>query len=127
MPRILLRAPYGSASDTIEEFPFEEVMDPHKQDDFLWGNSAPACAILACRHDHRSGRSALVSRIGGELEDLPVYIYKEAGQSEMMPCAEARLTERAAQAVLDRGIMPLASHKNRNIVTLPRLHLLADD
>lgn len=127
MPRILLRTPYGSESDTLEEFDFEEVKDRPTRDDFLWGSPALACAILAGRHHAPDGRSALFSGIGGELEDIPFYIYNEAGQPEMMPCTEGRLTEQAALALLDRGIMPLASHKNQNIVTIPQLRLLADD
>jgi type VI secretion system protein ImpC len=125
-PRVLLRAPYGSASDPIEEFAFEEVVGPGKQEDFLWGNPAWACTILAGRSCAHGERLALSSGLGGELENLPIYIYKDAGQSEMMPCAEARLSDRAAQAILDCGIIPLVSHKNQDVVGLPRLRLLAD-
>jgi type VI secretion system protein ImpC len=124
MPRVLLRAPYGSASDPIEEFAFEEITDPRRKEDLLWGNPALACTIVAGRLFGRGGRPAVLAGPGGEIEDLPVYIYKEAGHSEMMPCAEVRLTDRSAEAILDAGIMPLVSHKNQNLVAVPRLRQL---
>ncbi|HWB08859.1 MAG TPA: type VI secretion system contractile sheath large subunit [Pirellulales bacterium] len=127
MPRILLRAPYGNASDPIEEFAFEEVTDPRQSEDFLWGNPALACAIVAGRCFAQEGRSAVFAGPGGELEDLPVYIYKEAGHSEMMSCAEGRLTDRGARAIFDAGVMPLVCHKNQNIVALPHLRLLGQN
>ncbi len=127
LPRVLLRAPYGSASDPIEEFAFEEAIGAGKREDFLWGNPAWACAILAGRFFARGERSALSAGVGGEIEDLPMYIYKDVGQSEMMPCAETRLSDRAAQAILDSGIIPVVSHRNQNIVAVPRLRLLGDE
>ena len=37
-----------------------------------------------------------------------------------MPCAEVLLTERAAEIVLERGLMPLLSFRDRDRIRLAR-------
>jgi type VI secretion system protein ImpC len=125
MPRILLRTPYGKQSDPIEEFAFEEISE-HRHDAFLWGNPALACALLAGQSFLRDGRLSFLGQ-PGELDDLPTYVYKEDGQSELMPCAEVVLTSRAAEAIMNSGIIPLLSHKSQSTVIVPRFQSLVDD
>jgi len=43
-----------------------------------------------------------------------------------MACAEEYLTERAAEAMLNRGLMPLMSYRNRNAVRLMRFQSIAE-
>ncbi len=40
LPRFLLRQPYGTNSDPIKSFAFEEMLDPVEHESYLWGNSA---------------------------------------------------------------------------------------
>ena len=61
-----------------------------------------------------------------EWSDLPAHVYQEAGEPRLKPCAEICLTERAAEAILGCGVMPVLSYPNRNAVRLPRLQSLAD-
>lgn len=116
LPRILLRVPYGKETDPVDAFEFEEVVDPRDHGAFFWGNPAAACAVLAAR----GGFSGNL----GELDDLPSYVYREDDEAKLMPSTEIAISVRAAEAILDQGIMPLISHKNAGTVMVPRFQLL---
>jgi type VI secretion system protein ImpC len=40
---------------------------------------------------------------------LPIHTYRADGEAQIKPCAEAQLSEHAAEAILDHGLMPLVS------------------
>ena len=61
-----------------------------------------------------------------DMEDLPAHTFEEEDEIRMMACAEVFLTERAAEAMLDRGLMPLISYRNRNVVRLMRFQSIAE-
>jgi type VI secretion system protein ImpC len=61
-----------------------------------------------------------------DIEDLPLHVYREQGESRIKPCAEFLLTEAAAEAILEKGLMPLLSFKNRDMVRVARFHSVAD-
>lgn len=125
MPRFLLRLPYGRATDSTEAFPFEECPQKPGHEEYLWGN--PALAIVCLLGQAFSARGWEM-RAGEfhDIEGLPAHIYREDGEAKLKPCAETLLTEKAATAILDRGVMPLVSLKDRDIVRLLRLQSLAD-
>jgi type VI secretion system protein ImpC len=60
-----------------------------------------------------------------EIEGLPLHIYQKEGASLMQPCVEALLTERAAERLLEHGLMPLLSFQGRDIIRLARFQSLA--
>jgi len=60
--------------------------------------------------------------IGG----LPAYSYKEDGEFKMTPCAELLLPERSAEAILELGIMPIVSFRNRDMARLLRFQSIAE-
>lgn len=60
-----------------------------------------------------------------EIGDLPACTFQRDGETVLQPCAETLLGERAGQALLDAGLMPLMSHKHRNAVTVMRLQSVA--
>ncbi len=124
MPRFLLRLPYGATTDETETFGFEEMPVPPQHERYLWGNPAIACAYLLGEAFSRYGwrmRPGIVQ----EIESLPAHIYKADGASELKPCAEILLTESAAELLMDRGFMPLASIKGSDRVRLVRFQSLA--
>jgi type VI secretion system protein ImpC len=61
-----------------------------------------------------------------DVEDLPAYTFEDDGETIMMACAEEFLTERTAEAMLDRGLMSLVSYRNRNAVHLMRFQSIAE-
>jgi type VI secretion system protein ImpC len=125
LPRLLLRLPYGKQTDPIERFAFEEMASGRDHEAFLWGNPAFGCALLLSQVFLDSGWSEPLDAYR-DLLDLPAYAYQEGGEAKLQPCAEVWLGERAAQVILNRGVMPLLSHRHRNAVRLLRWQSLAD-
>jgi type VI secretion system protein ImpC len=125
LPRFMLRLPYGADTDSIEEFEFEEMPDVPNHDDYLWGNPCFACVYLLGRAFTNQGwnlRPGVIQDIDG----LPLHIYKEQGESKIKPCAEVVLTERAAESILEKGLMPVLSFRNQDTIRLARFQSLAD-
>ena len=123
LPRMLLRLPYGKSTDPIGSLPFEELA-PRRHESYLWGSGALACALLIGRAFAASGWDM---DPGDELEveDLPAHTYDDDGAKRLQPCAEAALVDRAAEAILGAGLMPLLSRKDRNAVRLMRFQSIA--
>ncbi|MGZ8229806.1 MAG: type VI secretion system contractile sheath domain-containing protein [Burkholderiales bacterium] len=124
-PRMLLRLPYGKATDCVEGFEFEELAAAREHERYLWGNGALACAQLLARAFLTSGWEMAP---GDELDvdGLPAHTYLEDGEKHLQPCAESIISDRAGQALLERGLIPLLSYKNRNAVRVMRLQSIAD-
>jgi type VI secretion system protein ImpC len=112
MPRFLLRLPYGKNTSPAEQFAFEE-MPEHDHEAYLWGNAAFVCACLQAESVH-------------QIDGLPLHVYREDGESKVKPCAEVLMTEEQAEALLDNGIMPLVSYKDRDTARILRFQSIAD-
>ena len=125
IPQFLLRLPYGKKTDPIESFDFEEMPDTPVHENYLWGNPAFVCVILLAQSFSEYGW-ALRPGIVSELDGLPLHIYERNGESELQPCAEALLTERASESILEEGLMPLLSIKGRDAVRLARFQSIAE-
>jgi type VI secretion system protein ImpC len=124
LPRFLLRLPYGKETDSIERFDFEEMPEAPRHEQYLWGNPAIGCAYLLAGAFSQYGwgfRPGAVLEIDG----LPLHVYKDAVESRTKPCAEAWLTHRAAETILEKGPMPWLSVKGRDAVRLARFQSLA--
>jgi len=125
LPRFLLRLPYGRDTEPIEAFDFDEMPGEPVHAHYLWGNPAIACACLLGQGFSESGwsvRPGTVQEIGG----LPIHVYRSGEESKATPCAEVVLTERAAEAILDAGVIPLLSFKGRDTIRLARFQSIAD-
>jgi type VI secretion system protein ImpC len=125
IPRFLLRQPYGKSSDPIETFPFEEMPAKPEHQSYLWGNPVFLCARLLAEA-FAADPSDLESREAGEVGGLPVHQFTRDGEIQVKPCAEAWLGERAAEAILRQGIMPVLSVRGRDAVQLLTLQSVSD-
>jgi type VI secretion system protein ImpC len=124
LPRILLRLPYGPRTDPVDSFPFDELTADPDHESFLWGNPAFACALLwAHQRLVEDGSQQISNQI---LEGLPAYVYTRDSTKTMQPCAEVLLTERAGQAILEWGLVPILSHRDRNAVSILRIQSLSE-
>jgi predicted component of type VI protein secretion system len=93
-------------------------------DSYLWSNPAFTCAqLLGATFLERGWDLELGEAL--ELDELPAHVRQTEGEAELQPCAEARLSQRAAEAILERGIMPLVASRDRAAVRLLRLQSLA--
>jgi type VI secretion system protein ImpC len=124
-PRILLRAPYGSRSDPIESFRFEEFVGPPVHDEFLWGYSSLGLAMLIGRGftDRGWGMQLGEER---EIDDLPAYTFTRDGEREMQACGERFLTEREMRRLASAGLVPIASRRDRNAVVAVQFQSIAE-
>jgi len=125
MPRFLLRLPYGQQTEPIETFPFEEMPPVPEHGRYLWGNPSVAVACLLAQAFEKGGWEMRPGSIR-EISSLPLYIYRRDGESIAQPCAEGLLTDEAAEAISDQGIMPLLSSKDSDRILLARFHSVAD-
>jgi type VI secretion system protein ImpC len=123
LPRFLLRLPYGKASAPLEHFEFEELAGGPRHEAYLWGNPAFACICLLGQAFSEHGWTLHPGSLQ-EIEGLPFHVYQEDGEPRMKPCAEAWLTVRAAEAILEEGLMPLLSIRDRDAVRLARFQSL---
>jgi type VI secretion system protein ImpC len=125
LPRFLLRLPYGADATPTERFRFEEMPDglpPHAA--YLWGNPAFLCVLLLGEAFSRQGWDMRAGDVR-EVDGLPLHIYREDGESAVKPCAEVLLTDSAVEAILDQGLIPVASVMNQDRICLGKLQSLA--
>lgn len=125
LPRLLLRLPYGPDTEPIEAWAFEEMNRPPIHEEYLWGNPIIACLELIGRafmEEGWNGRPGLFL----EIEGLPLHVFTHEGESRIQPCAEVLLTERAADIILDRGLMPLLTLKDQDVIRLGRFQSIAE-
>ncbi|BFM16841.1 hypothetical protein R50073_30240 [Maricurvus nonylphenolicus] len=117
-PRFLLRAPYGLQSATIDSFDFEELPKEHTHEFYLWGNSAYLQAYRLAQGYIDHGWSIDINQ-AIEVDQLPLHIFKQDGESCVTPCAEINMTDTTAKALSDTGISVVRSirHQDKVIVT----------
>jgi type VI secretion system protein ImpC len=121
----LLRLPYGKKTSALESFDFEEFQGTPVHEDYLWGNPGFAVALLLAQSFSEAGwemRQGAMREISG----LPLHVYQNDGASRAKPCAEVLLTEDGAERLLEEGLIPLVSVKDRDVVRVIRLQSIAD-
>jgi type VI secretion system protein ImpC len=125
LPRFLIRLPYGKETESTELFDFEEIPDPAAHDDYLWANPAFAATLLLAQTFTEQGWELRPGTLS-ELTGLPIHIYTREGESRTKPCAEVLMTQTAAEEMIEKGFMPLASLKDQPVIRLVRFQSLAD-
>ena len=112
LPRVLMRLPYGPATDPVSRFAFDELAAGRADERYLWGGGAPALALLAGQAFQAAGWDwDLAQHL--DLDDLPSHVVRVDGEAQQQPTAEVLMGETAARALADRGLMPLASYAHR--------------
>jgi type VI secretion system protein ImpC len=124
LPRLLLRLPYGAGGEEIDRFNFEELEARPDHGAFLWGNGAFGCARLIAQAFLERGWSMDPGDFL-DVDGLPAYVYNDGDERKLKPCAEVLLSERAGTAILEHGIMPLLSYRDRNAARLLRFQSVA--
>jgi predicted component of type VI protein secretion system len=117
-PRVLLRQPYGSRSDAVDTFDFEELEANPDHEAFVWGNPAIVLAILWLRQMEEPQSSLQVG-------DLPMVMYDDGSGQAIKPPSELYISDSAAEKIISMGLMPLVGQRGRTGVSLPRLQSIA--
>ena len=115
MPRFLSRLPYGSRTNPVEEFDFEEdtgAADHHK---YTWANAAYAMATNINRSFKEYGWCSRIRGIesGGAVEGLPAHTFPTDDGGVDMKCpTEIAISDRREAELAKNGFMPLVHRKN---------------
>jgi len=115
--RVLLRLPYGQATDAIDSFAFEELTgSPPPLAELLWGEGTLAAILVRARADEAGAF---------DIDELPALTYTDDGDRALQPAAEWLIGERVADQLTDFGLMPLLGSRHRNAVRLATWRNLA--
>ncbi len=126
-PRFMLRQPYGSRTDPIEPFEFEEFTRREGLKGMLWANPAVlVAALLGAAWVKGNGKVELGSVM--TLDDIPFhFLSDEYGDQIALPCTDRLLTEKTVAEAAQRGYMPVLSIQGRPEVRLGSFRSLAGE
>jgi type VI secretion system protein ImpC len=115
MPRFLSRLPYGSKTDPVDEFDFEEDTESANSSNYTWSNAAYAMATNINRSFKLYGWCSRIRGIesGGAVENLPVHSFPTDDGGVDMKCpTEIAISDRREAELAKSGFMPLVHKKN---------------
>ena len=122
--KVLARLPYGESTDSIDAFSFEEVKDIFSSQKYLWINPCFAVTLLLAQsyrlYGWEMGKSLLC-----DIENLPVFVFQEDGETKTTPCAEIVPTENMIETMLEQGLLPLISFRNTGKIRIPRFQAIS--
>ncbi len=125
LPGILLRLPYGKGTEPIERFVFTEQTSPPASGRYLWGSPALAVAQLLAQSFASAGGWDFAPGDHSSIDDLPIHITRQDGESVQTPCAQTWLPESKIDALIKEGLMPMVSAQGRGEVRVPRFQSIA--
>lgn len=115
MPRFLSRLPYGSKTDPVDDFDFEEETESADHNNYAWANSAYAMATNVTRSFKMYGWCSQIRGIesGGAVEELPCHTFPTDDGGVDMKCpTEISISDRREAELANNGFMPLIYKKN---------------
>ncbi len=117
IPRFITRLPYGSDTDPLDTFSFEEFESVSEHDNYLWSNGCFAVGQLLADSFGNYGWE-MKDRLAQDIDGLPLHAYKQNGEAAYKPCAEITMTETGVNELIDVGLMPLVSYRGTDRVKL---------
>jgi type VI secretion system protein ImpC len=117
MPRFLARLPYGSRTDPLDAFQFEEDAEGDDAGRYLWANAAFAMAANIARAFSLYGWCTRIRGVdgGGMVDDLPVLHFPTAdGDVDRRTVTEIALSERREAELARAGLIPLLQRKGED-------------
>ena len=114
-PRFLSRLPYGSKTNPVDGFDFEEETEGADHSKYVWANSAYAMGTNITRAFKLYGWCACIRGVesGGMVDSLPVHTFPTDDGGVDMKCpTEIAITDRREAELAKNGMMPLSHWKN---------------
>ncbi|MEM7047780.1 MAG: type VI secretion system contractile sheath large subunit [Pseudomonadota bacterium] len=115
MPRFLGRLPYGSKTEPVEEFAFEEQTQSADSRNYSWVNAAYAMAANVTRSFKLYGWCSRIRGVesGGAVDSLPNHTFPtdDGGVDQKCP-TEIAISDRREAELAKNGFMPLIHRKN---------------
>lgn len=115
MPRFLSRMPYGSKTNPVEAFNFEEETGSADHGKYTWANAAYAMATNINRSFKEYGWCTRIRGIesGGAVQNLPTHSFPTDDGGVDMKCpTEIAIEDRREAELAKNGFMPLVHRKN---------------
>lgn len=115
MPRTLGRLPYGTRTDPVDEFDFEEDVDGSNAGKYLWTNAAYSMGVNIARSFKLYGWMSRIRGVesGGLVEELPAHTFPTDDGGVDMKCpTEIAISDRREAELAKNGLMPLLHRKN---------------
>jgi len=115
MPRFLSRLPYGSKTNPVEAFNFEEDTGSADHSRYTWANAAYAMATNINRSFKEYGWCTRIRGIesGGAVMNLPTHTFPTDDGGVDMKCpTEIAIEDRREAELAKNGFMPLVHRKN---------------
>ena len=115
MPRVLARVPYGSKTEPVEEFGFEEDTDGHRGEKYAWMNAAYAMGVNINRAFKEYGWCTRIRGVqsGGEVINLPSHTFPtDDGGADLKCPTEIAISDRREHELAKSGLIPLIHRKN---------------
>ena len=117
IPRFITRLPYGSDTDPLDTFSFEEFDSASEHDNYLWSNGCFAVGQLLADSFASYGWE-MKNRLAQDIDGLPLHVYKQNGETIYKPCAEISMTDVSVNKLIAAGLMPLVSYRGTDRVKL---------
>ncbi|MEO8241467.1 MAG: type VI secretion system contractile sheath large subunit [bacterium] len=118
MPRFLGRLPYGSKTDPVEAFAFEEDTDGSEHNKYGWVNAAYGMAVNINRSFKEYGWCSRIRGVesGGAVANLPSHTFPtdDGGIDQKCP-TEIAISDRREAELAKNGMMPLIHRKNTDV------------
>jgi type VI secretion system protein ImpC len=118
MPRFLARVPYGSKTNPVEEFDFEEETAGGDHTKYTWANAAYTMAVNINRAFKQYGWCTAIRGVesGGAVDGLPVHTFPSDDGGVDMKCpTEIAISDRREAELANSGFMPLIHRKNTDV------------
>ncbi len=115
LPRLLGRLPYGTRTEPVEAFDFEEDVEGPDASRFLWIHAIWAMAANIGRAFTLYGWCVRIRGVegGGMVEGLPLYSFATAdGGTDLRCSTEVALSERREAELASNGFIPLVHRKH---------------
>lgn len=118
MPRFLGRLPYGSKTEPVEQFAFEEDAEGADSNKYVWVNAAYAMAANINKSFKEYGWCSRIRGVetGGAVEGLPSHVFPtdDGGIDQKCP-TEIAISDRREAELAKNGMMPLIHRKNTDV------------
>ncbi|TDM05869.1 MAG: type VI secretion system contractile sheath large subunit [Ideonella sp. MAG2] len=114
MPRFLARLPYGSRTNPVDEFNFEEDVQGANHKRYVWANAAYAMAVNINRSFKLYGWCTMIRGVesGGTVENLPCHTFPTDDGGVDMKCpTEIAISDRREAELAKAGFIPLVHRK----------------
>ncbi len=117
IPRFITRIPYGSDTEPLDTFVFEEFESVSEHDNYLWSNGCFAVGQLLANSFANYGWE-MKNRLSQDVDGLPLHVYKSDGETVYKPCAEIAMTDVGVNKLIAAGLMPLVSYRGTDRIKL---------